>query len=226
MHIHRLHSWNLSPARAVALQRRLCGQLCFEPPARPPTLVAGVDVTYAPGDPESGVAGVVVLRLPDLETVEEVVVRRRVRFPYVPGLLSFREGPVALAAIEKLKSAPDLLLFDGQGLAHPRRFGLACHLGLWLNAPTIGCAKSLLCGTHRAPARRRGACAPLLDKGETVGLALRTRDGVNPVYVSVGHKMDLPTAAQIVLSCGGGVRIPEPTRRAHILVNREAGRMG
>jgi deoxyribonuclease V len=165
-----------------------------------------------------------VLKLPKREVVEQVVAAVRIEFPYVPGLLSFREGPAALAAIAKLSVEPDVFLFDGQGFAHPRRFGLACHLGLWLDRPTLGCAKSLLCGTHRRPGLRRGSAAAIKDHGETIGLALRTRDGVAPVFVSAGHRMDLKTARRIVLRCGGGVRIPEPTHRAHILVNQEVGR--
>jgi deoxyribonuclease V len=163
---------------------------------------------------------VVVLDARTLETVETAGVRDRARFPYVPGYLSFREAPSVLRAFRKLERAPDLLMCDGHGRAHPRRFGLACHLGLWLDLPTIGCAKSRLIGTHAEPGRRRGCHRPLLDEGEVVGEVVRTRDGVRPVYVSVGHRIDLATARAWVIRLARAARLPEPIREAHLEVNR------
>ena len=158
----------------------------------------------------------VVLEYPGFAVVETKVVRDRLDFPYIPGLLSFRESPIILAACEELSITPDLILVDGQGVAHPRRFGLASHLGLFLDVPTIGCAKSRLCGRHEVPEVERGSYAELVDGDETIGVALRTKLGTNPIYVSVGHKIDLETAIYWVLECGRGYRLPEPTRLAHL----------
>jgi len=159
---------------------------------------------------------VVVLNYPELRVVETKVVNGRLDFPYVPGLLSFRESPLTLAACERLTITPDLILVDGQGIAHPRRFGLASHLGLFLNTPTVGCAKSLLCGRHEVPGEKPGSYAEVVDGGEIIGAALRTKLGVKPIYVSVGHKVDLQTAIYWVLECCRSYRIPEPTRLAHL----------
>jgi deoxyribonuclease V len=180
--------------------------------------VGGTDLSF---DRRSDVAfaGIVLLTLPGLEVVERCGVRTRTRFPYVPGLLSFRETPPLLAAWERLSTRPDVLLVDGQGLAHPRRFGIACHLGLLLDLPTIGCAKSILVGTHGPLGDQAGDWTPLVHRGETVGAALRTRPGVSPVYISAGHRVDLPSALALVRRCLGPTRIPEPTRRAHQFVN-------
>ena len=150
--------------------------------------------------------------------VEECVASRPLRFPYVPGLLSFREGPALLAVLRRLRSEPDALLFDGHGLAHPRRFGIACHVGLIAERPAAGCAKSRLLGAHREPGARRGSRRPLLHRGETIGSVLRTRDGIRPVYASVGHRLDLAAAERLILACGAGYRLPEPTRLADRLV--------
>jgi len=185
----------------------------IEPLPRP-RLIAGADVALPPGAGEA-VAGVVVIRLPSFEIVERRFAVAPLRFPYVPGYLSFREGEVVLAALRQLRSDPDLFLFDGQGICHPRRFGLAAHLGVILDRPSVGCAKSLLCGKHAEPAARRGSKRRIILDGETVGLALRTRDGVRPVYVSIGHRADLAGAARAVLACCRGYRIPEPLREAH-----------
>ena len=160
-------------------------------------------------------AAVTVLRLPDLELVEVATAGRPVDFPYVPGLLSFREVPVVLAAAEKLKADPDVLLVDGQGYAHPRRLGLACHLGLLWDKPTVGCAKSRLIGTHDEPHEAAGSYTDLVDDragGELIGAVLRTRDNVRPLYISSGHKIALPQALDVVLACSAGYRLPEPTR--------------
>lgn len=207
------HSWNVTPTEAVAIQRTLRGRIVTAGRIPTPRLVAGADISW---DAPSGVgyAGIVVLRWPDLAEVERVGVRGRATFPYVPGLLSFREGPLLLEAFARLASDPDVLFFDGQGFAHPRRMGIACHLGLILDRPAIGCAKSLLCGEHREPGLRRGCRTALRHQGERVGLALRTRTAVKPIYVSVGHRVGLEEAARLTLRCCDGYRIPRPTRLA------------
>ncbi len=186
-------------------------------------LVAGADLAFSPDKTES-IAGVVVWDVTAREVVEQHVARQPTRFPYVPGLLSFREAPVLLAALRKLRGEPDAFLFDGQGLAHPRRFGLACHVGVILNRPSLGCAKSLLVGRCATPGVARGSTTPLDDGGETVGMAVRTRDGVKPVYISIGHRLSLRSAVEIALACGAGYRLPEPTRLADKLVAREKTR--
>jgi deoxyribonuclease V len=175
--------------------------------------VAGADLAFDPAT-DLAFAGVIVYEFPQLREVERRMARRRLRFPYVPGLLSFREGPVLLAAFEQLRTKPDLILVDGHGIAHPRRFGIACHLGLLLDAPTIGCAKSILVGEALEPGVRAGSTAPLVDKNETVGAVLRTRDRVKPIYVTTGHRVSLESAVQIVARCLDGFRIPKPTREA------------
>ena len=164
---------------------------------------------------------VVVLRLPDLTPVESSVVEQRVSFPYVPGLLSFRETPLILAACERLTLTPDLFIADAQGIAHPRRLGLASHLGLILDVPTIGCAKSILCGSHGGLGEEAGSYVSLLDGGEVIGAALRTKQGAKPVYVSIGHKVDLEAAIYLVLACCRGYRLPEPIRLAHLAAGGE-----
>ncbi len=213
-----LHPWNLTPGEAVELQKTLRLQVRLQVPPRRLRTVAGADISFNK-DEETIYAGIVVLSLPDLATVEQVGVVTTTKFPYVPGLLSFRESPAVLEAWEKLQHPPDAVMFDGQGIAHPRRFGIASHVGLWLDVPTWGCAKSVLCGKYDEPAPVRGSRSPLIDKGETVGAALRTKDNVQPIFVSPGHWMDLETAVALTLRCDGGYRQPEPTRRAHLLVN-------
>ncbi len=185
----------------------------------PVSTVAGVDVSYEKhGD--LFFAGIVVLKLPQMEIVEEGFASARVNFPYIPGLLSFRELPVLLAAFRRLRTVPDAVLVDGQGMAHPRRFGLASHLGLWLDLPTVGCAKSRLCGDHPAPGAFRGDRVPLRHGGEDIGVVLTTRDKVKPLYISPGHRIDIAAAADLVLACSRRYRLPEPTRLAHHLTNR------
>jgi deoxyribonuclease V len=226
MRMARRQRWDLAPKAAVALQRRLAGKIVQQLPAPLPAspLVAGADVSY---DQRSDrlFAAVVVLQLPGLERVEQATAADRARFPYVPGLLSFREAPALLKCFGKLKCRPDVVMIDGHGLAHPRRFGIACHVGWVLDVPTIGCAKSILVGRYGKLAGTRGASAALVHDGEPVGCALRTRQAVQPVYVSVGHRIDLATATRIVLRCAPRYRLPEPTRQAHLLVNalRTAG---
>jgi deoxyribonuclease V len=186
---------------------------------RAPRLVAGADVAYSS---ERGrcYAAVVLLRLPELEVVEQASAERPITFPYVPGLLSFREGPALLAAFARLGQRPDLIVFDGQGFAHPRRFGLACHLGYLLDIPSIGCAKSILVGKHQGLGKRAGSFAWLTHQGERVGAAVRTREGVRPVYVSPGYRVGFATAVKLALMLARKFRVPEPTRLADILVER------
>ncbi len=197
------------------MQRRLAAEVSAISAVGAPRFVAGVDISARKGG-DKGTGAVVVLNYPELELVETEVVTGRLDFPYVPGLLSFREASLTLAACERLGVTPDLFLVDGHGYAHPRRMGIACHLGLFLNTPTIGCAKSLLCGSHEMPGVEAGSWTPLTDRGEVIGAAVRTRTGVRPVYASIGHRIDLPTAIDWVLKCCRGHRLPEPARLAHL----------
>ncbi len=210
-----LHSWQVSPAEALDLQLRLASQVSRSNEVATPRFIAGVDISV---NRARGVAtgAVVVLNYPELRLVETQVVAGEVTFPYVPGLLSFREAPLTLAACEKLSLVPDLILVDGQGVAHPRRMGLASHLGLFLDTPTIGCAKSRLCGRHYVPGDQPGSYTELVDRDETIGVALRTKLRTKPVYVSIGHRVDLEAAIYWVLECCRGYRLPEPTRLAHL----------
>ncbi|MBM2831846.1 MAG: Deoxyribonuclease [Dehalococcoidia bacterium] len=194
------------------IQRHLAGRVIGRNELGAPVLIAGVDIS---GERDGvAVAAVVVLRHPQMELVEVQVAEGRPGFPYVPGLLSFRESPLIIAACEKLSHEPDLLLVDGQGVAHPRRLGIASHLGLLFDLPSIGCAKSILCGKH-GPLDEEGQ-AELIDAGEVVGMAVRTKGSARPVYVSIGHKVDLPAAVYWVRQCCRGDRLPEPTRLAHL----------
>jgi len=213
--VKRLHSWQLSPAQALDIQRRLAAQVSRSSEVTTPHFIAGVDMSAGKAQ-GMATAAVVVLNYPELKVVETKVAQGKLDFPYIPGLLSFRESPLILVACERLSITPDLILIDGQGIAHPRRMGLASHLGLFLDTPTIGCAKSLLCGTHEVFGEKPGSYAEVIDEGETIGAALRTKLGVKPVYVSIGHKVDLQTAIYWVLECCRGYRLPEPTRLAHL----------
>jgi len=223
MEIRTLHRWDLSIPEAMDTQRRLASQVvCSGGPAEVRT-VAGVDISVLEKGRRAPARGaVVVLSYPELELLEQAVVEAEVTFPYVPGLLSFRETPVLLEPLSRVRK-PDLLLVDGQGFAHPRRFGIACHLGLLLDVPAIGCAKSRLCGKHAEPEWAAGSQTPLRDGGQVIGAVLRTRDGVNPVYVSVGHRIGLAEAADWVLRCCRGLRLPEPTRLAHQAAGGQVG---
>lgn len=224
MRIPRIpHRWSLTPRAAIRLQQSLAQEVRQEPLTHSPRLVAGADLAFAP-DGLRCLAGLVVYNLKLQTVVEEVLAWKPVRFPYVPGLLSFREIPAVLAAARKLKTTPDLFMFDGQGYAHPRRVGLASHAGLILGIPTIGAAKSRLIGTYEEPAAARGSFSPLIDRGELIGAVLRTRDRVNPIYVSVGHRVTLEDAIRVTLACVTRYRIPEPTRLAHQLVTRNRDR--
>jgi deoxyribonuclease V len=215
MKVKRLHSWQVPTAQALELQLKLASQVSRTNEVKNPRFIAGVDISVDRVRDEARGA-VVVLSYPELKVVETQVVEGRVEFPYVPGLLSFREAPLTLAAFERLETAPDLVLFDGQGIAHPRRLGLAAHLGLFLDTPTIGCAKSRLCGSHQIPGLEPGGFAELVDGGETIGAVLRTKPGVKPIYVSIGHKISLESAIGWVMRCCRGYRLPEPTRLAHL----------
>jgi deoxyribonuclease V len=215
MKVARLHGWQVSPAQAIKIQMGLAAQVSRVSEMASPHLIAGVDISVNK-EAGTGTGAVVVLSYPELDLVEKVVVTDQLKLPYVPGLLSFRESPLILAACESLKVTPGLILVDGQGIAHPRRIGLASHLGLFLNTPTIGCAKSRLCGRHDVPDTEAGSYAELIDNDEVIGAVLRTRAGVNPIYVSIGHKIDLPAAIHWVLACCRGYRLPEPTRLAHL----------
>jgi len=215
MRVRALHGWEVSIARAREIQLSLAKMVVTENGVVDPRLVAGIDIS-APDAQGVASGAVVVLRYPELSVVEVEIAQGELKLPYIPGLLSFRESPLILAACEKLCNVPDLILIDGQGIAHPRRVGLASHVGLFLDLPTIGCAKSILCGQHRPVGEEAGSHTELLDNGELIGAALRTKSGVRPIYVSVGHKIDLASALQWVIKCCRGYRLPEPTRLAHL----------
>jgi deoxyribonuclease V len=218
MKARSLHAWDLTPREAIALQTELRGRVGRKDRIGAVRRIAGVDVGFEQ-DGRVTRAAVAVLEYPGLALVEQVVVRVATTFPYVPGLLSFREAPAVLAAFSEVRVAPDLILYDGQGIAHPRRFGIASHVGLLLDCPSIGVAKSRLVGTHRMPATRRGAWAPLRDAGEVIGAVLRTRAGVKPLYVSIGHRVSLETAVRWTMACVTRYRLPETTRWAHRLAS-------
>ncbi|MEZ0538536.1 deoxyribonuclease V [Fibrella arboris] len=213
-----LHEWPDSPEAAIAIQQQLRGQVRIQPLTGPVETIAGCDISFNKFE-ETVYAGIVVLRLDTLETIAEATAITTTSFPYVPGLLSFREIPALLEAWNNLTIMPDVVVFDGHGIAHPRRLGIAAHAGLWLNRPTLGCGKSVLVGRYEEPALERGSWSPMLHRGEVIGAALRTKNKVNPVYVSPGNLIDLETSVSLMLQCDGGYRIPEPTRRAHNLVN-------
>jgi len=210
--------FDVTPSEAVVMQKKLAGRVIQKCQLGQVSTVAGVDVALRDGVAQAAVA---ILSYPGLEMTDCATSSRRITFPYIPGLLSFREGPVILAALDRLTTLPDLLIFDGQGLAHPRRLGIASHIGLLVDLPAIGCAKSRLCGHHEEPGVERGRHTPLIDRGETIGAVVRTRSGVKPVYVSAGHRIDLPTSIKYVLSCCRGFRLPETTRQAHRIAGRK-----
>ncbi len=215
MKVHHLHGWQASVPRAFDIQRELAARISRVSEIDRPRLIAGVDISFSRAR-SVATAAVVVLDYPALQRVEMKTANGKLGFPYIPGLLSFRESPLALAAFERLTAMPDLILVDGQGLAHPRRLGLASHLGLLLDTPTIGCAKSRLCGSYEEPDVAPGCSTDLVDNGEVIGAVLRTKTATNPLYVSIGHKVDLGSAIGWVLACCRGYRIPEPLRLAHL----------
>jgi len=220
MKVKKLHDWSVDYREAVLIQERLKEKLILR--GRAPAGIktaAGADISYSKGD-DLFFAAVVLLSLPDFEVIEEASASGRVGFPYIPGLLTFREGPILCRAFEKLSRIPDIVLFDGQGIAHPRGFGLASHMGLLLDIPSVGCAKKRLIGTHGAVGEEPGDYAGLLLDGKVVGAALRTKKKVKPVFVSPGHRIGIDGALNSVLRCTAGFRIPEPIRKAHLAVNR------
>lgn len=220
MKIAKLHDWNMSYAEARDLQRELADRVSRYSELAAPALIAGIDVSAFRR--QNAVAAVTVLRYPGLQPVEIATAAGVPLFPYIPGLLSFRESPVVLDAFTGIKNVPHLVLVDGHGLAHPRRFGIACHLGLWLDLPTIGCAKSLLCGKYEEPSCDVGSWTEITDNGEVIGAAVRTRTGIKPVFVSIGHKVDLPASIKWVLNACRGFRLPEPLRLAHIAAGEKS----
>lgn len=207
--------WDVTPEKAFEIQRELATHVIERDAFGAVNLIAGVDVGLEGADNQVARAAVVVLRASDLVPIEASTARLPVAFPYIPGLLAFREIPVILKAFEQLQTTPDLIIVDGQGRAHPRRLGIACHLGVLLDLPMIGCAKSILCGRAETPHAERGAWLPLMDHGEQIGAALRTRVGVTPVYVSVGHRISLSSSIRFVLDSCTRYRLPETTRWAH-----------
>ena len=216
MSLEPLHSWDLSPKAAIALQRELARKLVSDRPLRLADirLVAGLDVSVKAGLARAAVA---VMRYPGLQIVERATAEMAVVYPYIPGLLAFREGPALLAAWGKLKRRPDVLLFDGMGQIHPRRLGIAAHLGLWLGLPAIGVGKSHYIGDYEMPGEAKGSRSLLRYQGEVLGMVVRTRSGVKPVYISVGHLCELESAVALVMACLSRYRLPEPIRAAHKL---------
>ena len=215
MKIIQRHSWHVTTSEARAIQTKLAGEVTRIGSITAPRFIAGVDISVNRFS-KTGTGAVVVLSYPDLNIAETQVVTDRIEFPYVPGLLSFREAPLILSAFAKISITPDIVMVDGQGIAHPRRCGIASHLGLLLDIPTIGCAKSRLCGEHEIPGVAAGNHAELFDNDEIIGAVLRTRAGVKPLYISIGHMIDLASAIRWVMACCQGYRLPEPTRLAHL----------
>lgn len=220
MKSRKLHDWDLSYKEAIGIQRRLASRVRFTRIKREPKIIAGLDCAFSK-DGRKIIATAVVLKADDFTVIETATVTRKVTFPYIPGLLSFREAPACIDAIEKIKAKPDVLIVDGQGIAHPRRFGIAAHIGLLIGSPTIGCAKSRLTGKFKGPGRQKGKYSPLTDRGDVIGAVLRTRTDIKPVFVSVGNKCTLNDAIRIVMECTTKYRLPEPSRLAHQLVSRE-----
>jgi len=212
-----LHLWKVNPKEAIELQIKLKEKVSLRKTFNKIDKVAGADVSYCN---HRAIAGVVVLSLPYLKIIERQFYILPVKFPYIPGLLSFREGPALLEVFKKIENEPDVVLFDGQGIAHPRRMGIATHLGLFLDRPTIGCAKSKLSGNYLPVREERGSYSLLREREEIIGAVVRTKKGVNPIFVSPGNKIDLFTSIEIVLKCVGEYKLPEPTREAHLFVNK------
>ncbi len=220
-----LHTWNVGLDEAKALQRELASKIVLEDQLGEVRYVAGVDMAINEGNGMAR-AAVVLLSYPDLVILEKHVYEEPLRMPYIPGLLSFRELPSVLGALQQLKQKPDLVMADGQGIAHPRRLGIAAHLGLWIETPTIGCAKSLFVGTYEPVGEEVGDWSPLVDRHETIGAVLRTRAKVKPMFISPGHKISLASSIKYVLACGRGYRLPETTRQADKLSKDNAWREG
>lgn len=224
MKIQTPHTWQLDTREAQKIQSELAPKLIFKNIGINPNLIAGADVSVTRFG-KIGRAALVLLDFHTLEMVETSTAEGEINFPYIPGLLSFREAPLIMQAFHKLSHIPDVVIVDGQGIAHPRRFGIASHLGLSLDIPTIGCAKSRLIGSYSEVPDRVGAFSFLYEGDEIIGAVVRTRQGIKPVYVSIGHKIDLLTAISCVLNCCRGLRLPEPTRLAHLLANNRLGNL-
>lgn len=214
MDLKTLHAWDVTPHDAVTLQKSLAAQIDHQTPLPLSSirLVAGVDVSVKENVSQ---AAVVIATFPEMQVVETIRVKMPTPFPYIPGLLTFREGPVLVKAFEQLQRVPDVFIFDGMGRIHPRRIGIASHMGLWLDKPTLGCGKTHFLGTYDEPPAEKGTYSPLTDRGELLGVVLRTRDNVKPVYISPGHKIDLDSAVQITMACTDKYRLPTPIRLAH-----------
>lgn len=212
-----LHSWEVNPQEAIKIQKDLKSNISLKKSFSKIDKIAGADVSYYQN---KMIAGVIIFEFPNLKIIERQFFVSPVNFPYIPGLLTFREGPSLLAAFKKIKNEPDIILFDGQGIAHPRRMGIATHLGLFLGKPTIGCAKSRLSGKYTSVGEEKGDYALLEEGEEVLGAVLRTRKRVKPIFVSPGHKIDLPNSIEIVLKCIVKYRLPLPVREAHIFVNQ------
>ncbi|OGP73740.1 MAG: endonuclease V [Deltaproteobacteria bacterium RBG_16_50_11] len=215
-----LHSWKVSPKKAIQIQEALRERVILEKTLSKVRTIGGGDVAYAK-DEDRLVGVVVVLSFPHMETLEVATANGKTSFPYIPGLLTFREGPILLKTFQKLEMKPDVMIFDAQGIAHPRGLGLASHMGLCLDLPSIGCAKTPLLGKFTMPGLRRGDFELIRKEGEGVGAVLRTKNGVKPLFVSPGHLLDLQTSIRLVLACCRGFRIPEPLRLAHQLAERQ-----
>lgn len=209
------HKWNVTPKQAIALQRKLAKHIILSSCIKKIETIAGVDCSYKRN---YTIASIVLLSFPEMQVIKSFTIKERTAFPYIPTLLTFREGSAILKCFRKLKKGPDIILFDGQGIAHPRKMGLATHMGILLNTPSIGCAKSLLTGNFKQPKNYKGAYNYIRNnEGEIIGVALRTRKDVKPIFVSIGHMIDLKNAIKIVLACSPKYRIPEPIRIAHAL---------
>lgn len=213
MQLHKLHSWDLTPKEAIDLQKSLANKIISKDSFKNIFTLAGADMAFDKKD-NLGFAGIIVYKYPDMTEIERISASGKLEFPYVPGLLTFREAPLLLKAFKKLKTSPDLVIFDGQGIAHPRRIGIASHMGLWLNIPTIGCAKSRLIGDYNEPGRDAGSFEDLYHNEDLIGAVVRTRRDVKPLFISPGHRISVKSAIQITMNCTDGLRIPKPTREA------------
>jgi deoxyribonuclease V len=219
LYISHLHPWNLDFTSARQLQIELRSQLDLSPQKLSIKTIAGCDVSGEKWGKKS-YSAVVVMSFPEFQILEQTVMETEINFPYIPGLLSFREMPGLLNAWKKIQNVPDLVLCDGCGTIHPRKFGLACHLGLWLGIPTIGCAKNLLCGEHKEIGQKRGDWEKVIYNGETVGTVVRTRDSIKPLYISPGNLISWEQAMEFILATTIKYRLPEPIRTAHMLANK------
>jgi len=219
MRIRNLHQWDIPPQEAMKIQSQLREELILENGFDKIDKIAGADISYSKGCNEL-YAAVLVFSYPSLAVIERAEAVATIDFPYIPGLLAFREGPPLLKAFEKIEQEPDLIIFDGQGIAHQRGLGIATHMGILLDKPTIGCAKSRLVGEYKKPDLEAGSNTPLVYKGRVIGAVVRTKDNIEPVFVSPGFKIDVKTSVDIVLSCCQKYKLPEPSRQAHILANR------